>query len=136
MKNESQIERGFEALTSNLMSTLNPPLADLSQKPLKDCLDRAFSCILHKYNGNFSNMKEKEFSDEEMINIVQGGLAWYQDVRSAEEALSSVEHQLNPSIRNGIKRIAENKWIIENLDALEGLGKKLTLRYRTLIFQR
>ncbi len=133
MESNSQIERGFEALTSTLMSALNPSLADPSQKPLKDSLDKAFESLQTTFNGEFG--KAVTFPDEEMINVIQMGLAWYQEIFSVKEAISYIQSDLN-GIRNGIRRVAKDQWVIENVDVLKNVSKMLIERHRTLHFKR
>ncbi len=133
MESKSQLEKGFEALTSTLMSALNPPLADLSQKTLKDSLDKAFESLQTTFNGEFG--KAVAFPDEEMINVIQMALAWYQKISSFDEAISYIQSDLN-GIRNGVRRVAKDRWVIENVDVLRNVSNMLTERHRTLHFKR
>ena len=133
MENKSQIERGFDALTNSFINALNPPLADLCQKPLKECLDKAFETLRKRFTGKFGEVFE--CPDDEMINVIQCALVWYQTITSVDEALSFIRLDLN-GVRNGIERVAENQWIIKSVEALKGVSQMLTERYRTLNFQR
>lgn len=137
--NQDKIEKGFEALTNSFHDTLNPPLEDESQEPLKKDLDRAFDTLL---NGNFS---EKiggiiECPDSEMIHVIKMAFAWYQNDLSLDNAIEylrlGLAMELGVEHKDDIERISENHWKIKSKEALKEVSKKLTEHHRTLKFKR
>jgi len=129
---DSQIKNGFEALTNNLMSFLDPPLLDPSQAPLKLSLDKAFETLRERFAEHLG--ESVECSDEEMINVIQSTFApcKTETIYSVDKALEYLYCGIKYKYHNDVERLSKNQWVIKNPEAFEEISYKLSMRYRTL----
>ena len=134
MENKSQIEKGFDALATNLMSFLNPPLLDPSQAPLKLSLDNAFKTLLERFSKHIDEIVD--CPDSEMVNVLQSAFAPYaNEILTIEKALEYFHCSLYKH-HEGVRYLSENHWIIKNDEVLSAIGKRLSYQYNKLNFQR
>ncbi len=124
----TQIDRALESFTDRLNSTLNPPLLDSSQEPLKLSLDRAFDTLRNRFSDHLGEVVE--CSDDDMVNVFQS--AFNQNITSPEKAIEYFRS--SSSVRDGLTRIKENQWIIKDESVLKAIASWLTEKYRTLKF--
>ena len=123
----SQIERGFEALSSNLSKHLNPEYADdLITQEKKKRLDKAFEDV-----EKFSLGKTIDISDTDVFNIIQTAFMPYSSIQSVDKVFETLSGGSDIK-KEEIERVGENKWVIKTDDALKKILIALRDEHRTL----
>ncbi len=128
-KNDSQIDKAFEAASDSFLKHLNPGYADdPATQEKKGKILKAFE-TLRKLAQDLG--KVVEISDIDIFNLIQSAFLPYSKVESVSDVFETLRAVGYPG-EGKIEKIEENKWIVKNAETIRKIGDGLREEHRTL----